>query len=318
MEKYGLKPFDAILAEEKHQPIFPDLINNRNPDYIAGGSAQNSIRVAQWLLKTPQATAFCGSVGKDENAKRLEDAARADGVNVQYYVDEEHPTGTCAVLVCEKDRSLVSELGAANHFKLDHFKKPEVHALVEAAKLFYVSGFFLTVSPPSAQHLAQHACDNNQIFMMSLSAPFIPQFFGEPLGELLPYTDYVVGNEHEAVAFGAKWGFGDKMEDIPEIAKKLSKMPKKNGKRERTVIFTHGAEDTLIVTGDNVQRFPVIPCPNDDIVDLNGAGDAWLGGFLAMLVKDEPVERCVAAANYAANVVIKRAGCTFPKEPEFK
>jgi hypothetical protein len=26
LEKYGLKPFDAILAEEKHQPIFTDLI----------------------------------------------------------------------------------------------------------------------------------------------------------------------------------------------------------------------------------------------------------------------------------------------------
>ena len=48
LEKYGLKPFDAILAEEKHLPIFPDLIDNHKPDYCAGGSAQNSIRVAQW------------------------------------------------------------------------------------------------------------------------------------------------------------------------------------------------------------------------------------------------------------------------------
>jgi adenosine kinase len=245
-------------------------------------------------------------------------AGNKDGVNVQYYVTEEHPTGTCAVLVCDKDRSLVTNLGAANHFKIEHLQKPEMGALVEAAKVFYVSGFFLTVSPPSAVHIAQHACDNNKVFMLSLSAPFICDFFSDPLKELLPFADYIVGNEHEAMAFGKKWGFGEKIEDLPEIAKKISHLAKKNDKRPRTVIFTQGADETIIVTGDNVQRFPVIPCAKEAIVDLNGAGDAWLGGFLAYLVQEAPVEKCVAAANYAANIVIQRQGCSYPDKPDFK
>ena len=266
----------------------------------------------------PQATTFTGSVGTDSNAKRLSDAATKDGVNVQYHVDDAHPTGTCAVLVCNKDRSLVSELGAANHYKIDQLKKPEMQATLAAARVFYVSGFFLTVSPPSIKLVAEHALANNQVFMLSLSAPFIPQFFSEPLTELLPFADYIVGNEHEATAFGAKWGFGDKIEDLPEIAKKICALPKKNEKRPRVVIFTQGPGETLIVTGDKVERFAVIPCPNEDIVDLNGAGDAWLGGFLAQLVQGASTERCVASANYAANIVIKRQGCTFPEKPEFK
>jgi adenosine kinase len=56
---------------------------NHKPDYIAGGSAQNSIRVAQWLLQTPKATTYLGSVGKDANAQRLLDAMNKDGVNAQ-------------------------------------------------------------------------------------------------------------------------------------------------------------------------------------------------------------------------------------------
>ncbi len=51
------QPFDAILADAKHEPIFPDLVNNRNPQYLAGGSTQNSIRVAQWLLQKPVSVA---------------------------------------------------------------------------------------------------------------------------------------------------------------------------------------------------------------------------------------------------------------------
>lgn len=46
LEKYGLKPNDAILAEEKHMGLYDDLINNRDAKLIAGGAAQNTARGA--------------------------------------------------------------------------------------------------------------------------------------------------------------------------------------------------------------------------------------------------------------------------------
>ena len=47
LQKYGLKPNDAILAEEKHLGLYEDLINNHDAKLIAGGSAQNTARGAQ-------------------------------------------------------------------------------------------------------------------------------------------------------------------------------------------------------------------------------------------------------------------------------
>ena len=47
LEKYGLKPNDAILAEEKHMGIYEDLLQNHNAKLIAGGAAQNTARGAQ-------------------------------------------------------------------------------------------------------------------------------------------------------------------------------------------------------------------------------------------------------------------------------
>ena len=61
LDKYDVKLNNAILAEEKHLPIYKDLVDNFNPQYIAGGATQNSIRVAQWMLKAQgklNATAF--------------------------------------------------------------------------------------------------------------------------------------------------------------------------------------------------------------------------------------------------------------------
>lgn len=66
-----------------------------------------------------------------------------------------------------------------------------------------------------------------------------------------------------------------------------------------------------------VTSHPVILLPKEKLVDTNGAGDAFVGGFLAQIVQDKSVEEAVRAGNYAANVVIQRSGCTFPAECTF-
>lgn len=53
-------------------------------------------------------------------------------------------------------------------------------------------------------------------------------------------------------------------------------------------------------------------------MDTNGAGDAFVGGFLSQLAGGKGVEACIQAGNYAANVIIQRSGCTFPKECGYK
>lgn len=47
LKKYDLKANDAILASDKHKPLYDELIEQYNADFIAGGSVQNTMRVAQ-------------------------------------------------------------------------------------------------------------------------------------------------------------------------------------------------------------------------------------------------------------------------------
>ncbi len=109
---------------------------------------------------------------------------------------------------------------------------------------------------------------------------------------------------------------------------------------------------TCVCTEDKVETFPVLKIDAKDIVDTNGAGDAFVGGkifflqfhlinfrlpvvctfffcevlfsfslcgagYLSKLVQEKPVDQCVRAAHYAANVIIRRVGCTFPEKPDF-
>jgi adenosine kinase len=316
LEKYGVKLNDAILAEDKHVPMYKELAQRPEVLYVAGGATQNGIRVAQWLLQVPGATSYIGCIGKDEFGEVMTKVCAEDGVNAKYLIDESVPTGTCAVLVNGGERSLVANLSAANCYKVEHLQQPEIWSVVEKAKFYYIAGFFLTVSPDSIMLIAKHAQAEKKTFMMNLAAPFICEFFSGPLLAALPYVDVLFGNETEALTFAKVQGWETK--DVEEIARKISEMPSAEGKGQRTVVITQGGDPTVVVSDGKVTKYPVIAISKESIVDTNGAGDSFVGGYLSQLVQGKPVSECVRAGNYAANVVIQRSSCTFPAKPSFE
>merc|ERR1740138_1275269 len=127
MAEWGVKPGDITLAEDKHKPLYEKLTKDYAVEYIAGGATQNSIRVAQWMCGTPGATAFIGAIGEDAFGKQLEEAAKADGVDVQYFKQSAVETGTCGVLVNSGDRALIANLAAANVYEKAHFDSALAH-----------------------------------------------------------------------------------------------------------------------------------------------------------------------------------------------
>ena len=46
-----IKLDNQILAEEKHLPMYNEMVKRYPVDYIAGGAGQNTIRVCQWMLQ---------------------------------------------------------------------------------------------------------------------------------------------------------------------------------------------------------------------------------------------------------------------------
>jgi adenosine kinase len=314
LEKYNLKPNNAILAEPSHLPIYDEIQKQGKVEYIAGGAAQNSARVAQWLIGTPRSSVYVGCIGNDANGKTLKSTTEAAGVMTQYLVDENTPTGTCAVLITDKERSLCTNLGAANNYKKAHIESPALQQILEKAQVFYSTGYFITVSPDSLVHIGEHAAKTNKPFMFNLAAPFVIQFFWDAMATVLPYVDVIFSNEDEAKVFGQKQGWG---EDLPTIAQKLGAWNKVNTKRPRTVVFTQGAAPTVVFHDGQITTYAALRVEPSEIVDLNGAGDSFVGGFLAGHVLGKSLEQSIKAGHYAASEVIRRSGCTLPEKPVF-
>ncbi|XP_077896030.1 adenosine kinase isoform X6 [Ictidomys tridecemlineatus] len=260
LDKYSLKANDQILAEEKHKELFDELVKKFKVEYHAGGSTQNSIRVAQWMIQQPhKAATFFGCIGIDKFGEILKRKAAEAHVDAYYYEQNEQPTGTCAACITGSNRSLVANLAAANCYKKEeHLDLEKNWMLVEKARVCYIA---------------------------------------------------------EAATFAREQGFETK--DIKEIARKTQALPKVNSKRQRIVVFTQGKDDTIMATENEVTAFAVLDQDQKEIIDTIGAGDAFVGGFLSQLVCDKPLTECIRAGHYAANVIIRRTGCTFPEKPDF-
>lgn len=314
LEKYGLKANDAILAEEKHMGLYEDLLQNHNAKLIAGGAAQNTARGAQYILPADSAV-YIGCIGKDKYGKLLEDICKQAGLRVEYRYDEEQPTGRCGVVITGHNRSLCTDLAAANCYKLDHLKSPEIWNLVEQAKVYYIGGYHLTACAPAILALGEEAAAKGKIFIMNLSAPFIPQFFKDQLDQTAPYWDYLIGNETEALAYAESHSLGTT--EIKAIAKSIADLPKKNTNRPRTVIITQGTNPSIAaVAKENGEvefvEFPVHAIESSQICDTNGAGDAFAGGFVAGIVQGKPLETSIDMGQWLASLSIQELGPSYP------
>lgn len=106
---------------------------------------------------------YIGCVGKDKYADFLSDACKKAGVHTEYLVDEKTTTGRCGVIITGHNRSMCTDLAAANNYKIEHLKQPRIWDLVQKAQVYYVGGFHLTVCVPAIMALAEEAEKMNKV-----------------------------------------------------------------------------------------------------------------------------------------------------------
>ncbi|EPQ60065.1 Ribokinase-like protein [Gloeophyllum trabeum ATCC 11539] len=313
LEKYGLKANDAILAEDKHMPLYEEIVEKYQVTYVAGGASQNAARGAAYILP-PGSVAYTGCVGDDNLADQLRAANKREGLQEAYLVKKGEKTGACAVIITGHNRSLVTTLRAAEKFEKEHLASPIVAPLIESAQTYYVEGFFLTHGTESVLHLSKQAAEAGKTFVLNLSAPFIPQFFQVQLQQVIPYCDFILGNESEAEAWAEATGQPDK-KNYAAVARAIALLPKANPSRPRTVIITQGPRSTVVVSAadpDAPKVVPVNPLKDEEIIDTNGAGDAFAGGFLGALLSGKSIDDAVLVGHKMGAMCVGQVG------PQFK
>lgn len=318
LNKYHLQPNNAILGDEDNYDIYDELKKKygNKLEYTSGGSGQNTLRTISWILDAPNVTLFVGCVGQDKHAEIIKDKASEIGLRTLFQVTEKANSATCAVLLTGKQRSLVCHLGAANYFTADFMFQENNWPLIESNRIFYITGFFFTVCFEAVLKLSRFAFENERVLAINFSAKFIAEFYKKELALIMPYVDILFGNDEEAFGF-AKNVLSIQTTDIRKVIKKISLMAKFN-KKKRIIVITRADKAVLYCIGSKVNEIVVPRIDSDKIIDTSSAGDAFVGGFLAQYIKNEPIEKCIDCGIWASGLIIQRNGCTFPNSMDYR
>jgi 5-dehydro-2-deoxygluconokinase len=119
---------------------------------------------------------------------------------------------------------------------------------------------------------------------------------------MLSQCDLIVGTEEEILIAGN----ASELEQALAAIRALSKAP---------IILKRGAAGCAVYLNDAVapitaRAFPVV------ILNVLGAGDGFISGFLRGLLRGESWETCAAYGNACGAIVVTRHGCA-PAMPSF-
>ena len=283
----------------------------------AGGSALNSARAAQWALgpgARPGACAHIGAVGSDEGGDIIKESCGLDRVRPILQRINGARTGQAAVLVAEEsgERSIVPIRGAYRALSCDFVlgQDTEARRALEGAQVIYATSFLLSTPErrDAVWGMSEIAlADSDKQFALNLSSSGFLRVDAhrKSVLSLLPRTDLVFGNIEEAEALvGAR--SGDESDDT--VVKRLASRLARGGR----AIVTRGADATLVADYNGVRehsvRIPVHVDALGSVLDTNGAGDAFVGGFLAAASQGLDEAASVAVGHWAAGVTVRSTG----------
>jgi len=174
LEKYGIQHGMASLATPEQLPMYDELWAMENRQSIPGGSGLNTARAANFILKNQDHAnhvTYFGSIGHCDKGAVLEDIVKSEGVNGNFHKDAEAPTGTCAVIVVNKERALCANLAAACKYDIAHLHN-NMDTLRQSS-LIYSTSFFITSNVNALHEIGQFASDNDIPFAFNFSAVFL-------------------------------------------------------------------------------------------------------------------------------------------------
>ena len=321
IEKFHLKLGDSVMVDEIDNKyttdVFAALESMPAVGYIPGGSAQNTIRVISWCLNMDSErrkkfkVTMLGSIGDDTYQKKIFYALKDIGVNPMLEILKDDKTSRCGVGVYKKEKLFVTQIRASKRLSEEFINNNQENIYSHQALL--IEGYMLNNCFDICKKLCQNFRANKKLVVLTLSAPFIIKFHNHKLIEIANDADIIAGNYEEAVELADRKG-----NDIREIYKNIFKKLKENN--NRLLLITDGPKGVYCGKYNyDEQRlesfwtFSANKVKNEDIQDLNGAGDAFLGGFLSQFMKGNSIEDCCHIGIDAATVIIKNVGCTFPK-----
>lgn len=296
LERAGLKKGLMTLVDDKRRGEIVQMITSMEKFFVPGGSASNTVAGAALLGSR---AAFIGSIGRDEIADTYRTASQKAGVSVRCSESKAYTGCAYTFITPDGERTFATYLGAALDFNKDGVDL----SLVESSRILHIEGYLFDGGAQFEAAVKAMDCakKNGGIVSIDLSDPWLVERSGDDLRRISKeYADILFMNEEEAKVFTGKAGEESAiaaLEFAPLIALKL------------------GAAGSVIATKDSVEH--ILPF-SVKVVNTNGAGDMYAGGFLYAFAKEMPLKKAGTIASYVSSRVVASLGARLNARPDIE
>lgn len=289
-EKGGMVMIDTVEME-RLLGLLP-----AKPALTPGGSAANTtFNAARLGLRT----AFIGKLGGDEIAYTYEQRFATAGVDVSRFKKSDQPNARSLIMTTpDALRTMRTCLGAVMTFS-----PAEVSAADFAgARHVHIEGYVVFNQALADAIVNSARAAGCTIGLSFASFEVVGAARGWLLGQLEKGLSIVFANDDEARAL-----FPDlparSPEDYVEHVKQLASFG-------GTAAVTLGKDGAWIARGSEVHR--IAPQKVVDLMDTNGAGDAWAAGFLSGFLRGRSLSESGAIASTIAAETVRHMGPIIP------
>jgi sugar/nucleoside kinase (ribokinase family) len=255
-----------------------------------GGNGANT---SYALAKLGASVRLMGMLGADEAGSRVLSRLESAGVDTTQVQRCDLPTPTSIVLVNPNGaRALLHRPGASREaFSAPVELTPEVTA---GCDWFHLANVFAL---PSLRPHAARLLESARKAGLSVSVDTGWDARGEWMDVLrpcLPYTDLLFVNEDEA-------------RELTSAAHPIEAARALQEHGVRNVVLKLGAAGCVMLLGDESVASPGFQV---SVVDTTGAGDCFVGGFLAALLRGLPYADAAHLANAVGALSVQKLGST--------
>ncbi len=263
---------------------------------FTGGSALNSIKSARAL---GLGGAYYGLTGNDQAGERVRELLWGEKIVAPVEATSKHPTGVCVSLITPNgERTMRTNLGASALLDADHIQdfRAQEHAWVILEGYLLVSSDSNRSALFAATAALAHAREK---VVFCLASEYVASTERSVIFEsILPRTGLLIANEREACALTETSCVDDAMSLLE--------------KHVPSIIVTCGEHGAWTYFGG--ERF-FTPAYTADtaVVDTTGAGDVYLGAFLAGLSTGHSPRLAASGAARMAALIVSKHGSDLPR-----
>lgn len=270
LEKCGLKK--GFRNENFDSGFLSNLLKSEHIA-VPGGSPANVIKNASMLGLD---TSLFGTVGNDAYGKKYAEYFRKYGVSTFLDVAK-GGSGLCYVLVApDGEKASVVDMGVAGRHRFCNLKQ---------ATVFHTSGYELLANENKTLEAIRNAKQLGAAISFDLADPFAVKTKRKAVEELLPEISVLFATQEEAVELtGLK-----PRQSLEELVRICPLVAMKKGKKGSVV-------------RDAKSQY-MIPAYKANVVNTNGAGDAYAAGFLFGFIRGLSPEECGHFGSYLASRV---------------